>query len=204
MVTFLIWAFTFGNASDHLGATFTAAFTSEPIEQLPFVLGQVPQLLSLTAATLAVSYALALVLVLLGPNLPAAKIAFRPPKGPLEPRLFFDMWRVALLEEAFFRWLPLAAIAAFLSFAPRPALVLAASAVFALAHLMNYERGAWNILWVTPQFIGGLFLAYAFYRWGFGGAVVVHFCYDYFLLWGFPYNARLRISVGLGLGRRYS
>jgi hypothetical protein len=88
---------------------------------------------------------------------------------------------VALREEMLFRWFPLIVLPAIVRGISIGFFVALSTFIFGLVHLRNYPPRLRNPLRVLPQIISGIFFAYAMLRWGFGGAVFVHFIHDFYL-----------------------
>ena len=101
--------------------------------------------------------------------------------------IFAKYFSVIFLEEVFARWLFLGVVYWLFSLIPSPLvhsiafylLFLAGNTLWALAHLGNYEkRFGRSVLWVLPQFVGGIGLTIIYWRYGFWVALLTHFAYD--------------------------
>lgn len=101
--------------------------------------------------------------------------------------MFSLYFAIIFLEEAFARWLFLGILYWLAALLPIPIwrvicfylLFLLGNGLWALAHLGNYERRyGRSVLWVLPQFIGGIGLTIIYWRYGFWAALITHFAFD--------------------------
>ncbi len=92
---------------------------------------------------------------------------------------FFTFFVLVLVEELVFRWLFLGLLTKISFFSGTIAfygLCVVGVVIFALMHLSNYKNSEdRNILRALPHFVGGIFLAYVFVKYGLLAAILTHF-----------------------------
>lgn len=194
---FVIWAFVFKNAAGFFAPVFKTAFLGQDVTAASFTPEVIrTELLSFLAVEMLVAFAAIALIIVLTKRLSVLNppllwlLTRRSPRFNLldQPWLRFQYLLLAftLVEETVFRWFPLAVYAQPFPDIPqaRAAFILAASFAFAFVHLGNFAPKDRRLITVFPHFISGLFFAYAFLHWGFGGAVFVHYCHNFFLMSG--------------------
>ncbi|MBP7847626.1 CPBP family intramembrane metalloprotease [Patescibacteria group bacterium] len=98
---------------------------------------------------------------------------------PKMARWFQILFNIVLLEEVFARFLFIGILAS-LSHSPFwfYAFLLVGNAIWAYVHIYNYDKEDRNILRVSSQFIGGIFIGFTYIKFGFWAAVLVHFMFN--------------------------
>ena len=77
---------------------------------------------------------------------------------------------------------------------PEIVLIIVSSSVFGYAHLSDY--GSWKVF---PAAVAGLAFAYMFLRHGLGGAIMLHFAFDYLGMPGTAFGSSSGMDALLGL-----
>ncbi|MEZ0286394.1 MAG: hypothetical protein ACAH35_00985 [Candidatus Paceibacterota bacterium] len=94
---------------------------------------------------------------------------------------FMDFFLMVLAEELFARALFLGVIP-YVLHRHDPAtfyiLFLVGNFWWAYIHIKNFDEGDRQLLRIVPQFVGGIFLTYAFVKYGLLGSVIAHFAYN--------------------------
>ncbi len=186
LTVFLLWAWVFAGAGSWIIDVWQGTIGGSTVTDEGFGHKKIIPLLGFVGAELLVTLGtLPLILLIVG------KSGFIHPvfrKLLAEPwlRFKFALLGMVLREEVVFRWFPLAVLIVILPAAQvtLTILIVVSSIVFALVHLTNHEPERRHPIVVLPQLIGGFFLAYAFLRWGFAGAVFAHYSFNFLILVG--------------------
>jgi hypothetical protein len=172
-----LWGGGFGPLLDSLAAFFTGN-----LEQLHRLTASPLQLVTLTAAYVAIDIPLAIIVAKLAHlRLEEADNSIGGLFGGWgEKRYFQVIFLTVLVEELFARWLFLGVIGHFWTGpAALYTLVFLGNAIWALIHLFNYKNTKQrNPLRVLSQFVGGLVLSVIFVKYGFMAVLLAHFAFD--------------------------
>ena len=188
LIGFFIWAWAFNGASHFIPHVIGVAFAGSSVASERFTLEAVKEsLLSFLGAEMLVGFLMAAAILVLTRRPTTLHPTLHRPSVSVSLLGFsFNLLGAALREEVVFRWLPLVAIAAILpdTVSVTTSLILGSSVIFALEHLRNFDPEDRHWIMVVSHFVSGLFFVYAFLRWGFAGAVFVHYFHNFFVMIG--------------------